>query len=378
MPLVKWACPEGKPTYGEAHEPKFCITECEDKCASPFLIAALTQSVRSNHHKGKYVSATSLTGGCSRKLQLERTIDYADYMKNSFYAYRGTVMHQVVEDAGAIKLDGVALGAWGYLTEWRMLIGYCFEHHGFSVPDTVRVEDESTWKDVSCPGCKKSRKKLADREWLLLGGTLDGLEPLWANFDEEAGVLECKLWDLKTMQDYAVSYFIKGDEKNQYHKHVKDAHFYQANIYKYLAERSAVPQALVDKGVKKIKLVESNIQAFSMGEFPRTGSKYMWKAHYTHDPSLWEIPPVHFKDDAWIEDHINREAREVYETLVKGDRLAKICGPESKKPGEHSWECRFCAFPGTQYCPNPSVEWAALESGKSPEEAFTEAKETSI
>lgn len=381
-PLTQWACPEGKPTYGEAHDPQHCITECADKCASPFLIAALTASAQGNHHRGKYISATMLSG-CKRKPFLERTIRYADIMKNSFYSYRGTVMHQVVEDASSyemINADGqsVSLDSFGYLTEWRMLIGFCFEHSGFAVPDTVTPFDESTWDAVVCPECKRSRRKKSEREWILLGGTLDGLEPLWKSFDKATGVLECILWDLKTMQEYAVGYFIKGDKKNKYHLHVKDAHFWQAQVYKYLAERSIPPKALRDSGVKEIKLVESNIQVFSMGQFPRTGSSYRWKAHWRHEEKNWPIPPIHFVSDEDIEEHVRVNARPIYESLILNQKRPPICEPEGNKPGEHSWECRFCAFPGSKYCPHPGKEWEALEAGESPAEAFNIAKGISI
>lgn len=282
-------------------------------------------------------------------------------------------MHQVVEDAGEIKLGGISLGALGYLTEWKMLIGYCFEHGGFRVADSVSPYDESTWESVACPECKRTRKKIADREWMLLGGTLDGLEPLWRDFDPEEGILYCVLWDLKTMQEYAVRYFIKGDDKNQYHRHVKDEHFAQAQVYKYLAERSKVPEVLAEKGVKQIKLVESNIQAFSMGEFPRTGSKYMWKEHYTHDDSLWDIPSVHFMEDEWIENHITSNGYQIYKSLILKEERATICPPEGNKKGEHSWRCRFCAFYGSAECPNPTLEWELLQSGMAAEEAFKQA-----
>lgn len=369
-PLVKWACPEGKPTYGEVHEPLFCVSECLDKCASPFLIAALTHSVQSNHHKGKYISATGLSG-CKRKLYLERSIPYADYMKNSFYAYRGTVMHQVVEDSSSVSLGGISLDDLGYLTEWKMLIGFCFQHGGFSLEDSVSPYDETTWDDVNCPQCKKSRVRHADREWILLGGTLDGLEPIWRNFDPDSGVLTAILWDLKTMQEYAVNYFIKGDSKNSYHPHIKDAHFLQAQVYKYLAERSTPPKALRDKGVKRIKLVESNIQAFSMGQFPRTGGSYMWKDHWTKPETSWDIPHIPFMQDDWIEEYIKVEGYPLYKSLILNEERPPICPPEGTKKGEHSWECRFCSFPGSKYCPNPEKEWELLQSGKSPEEAFS-------
>ena len=372
MPLVRWACPEGKETYGETHDPKYCITECSDKCASPFLIAALTSSVQTNHHKGKYISATSLSG-CNRKLYLERTTDYADYMKNSFYSYRGTVMHQVVEDAGNMEFEGISLGQLGYMTEWRMLIGFCFNHGGFSLHPDVDPFDENTWGKVNCPGCKKSRVPHKKREWILLGGTLDGLEPIWVEFKD--GTLPCVLWDLKTMQEYAVTYFIKGDKKNTYHRHVKDEHYLQAQVYKYLAERSTPPDTLVSQGVERLKLVESNIQVFSMGQFPRTGSSYRWKDHYTKPETDWDIPAITFMSDQDIEAYIKKAARPIYESLILNEKRPSICGPNSNKPDEHSWECRFCAFQGSKFCPNPAKEWDALLEGQEPEEAFRHSKE---
>lgn len=374
-PLVKWACPEGKPTFGESHPPEHCITSCDDKCASPFLIAALTHSVRSNHHRGKYLSATALSG-CKRKMYLERKLDYSEYMKNSFYSYRGTVMHQVVEDASSVRLGEFSLDELGYLTEWRMLIGFCFEHGGFALDSTVSPYDETTWEHVKCPQCSRSRVRLADREWVLLGGTLDGLEPLWKHFDPKTGVLLCILWDLKTMQEYAVNYFIKGDAKNSYHPHVKDAHFLQAQVYKYLSERSTPPDFLTKQGVKKIQMVESNIQAFSMGQFPRTGSSYMWKDHWRKPETLWEIPHIPFMEDEWTEEYIQVEAYPLYKSLILNEERPPVCAPEANKRGRHSWECDFCAFPDSKYCPNPAAEWAALQDGKSPDEAFTAATGT--
>lgn len=336
------------------------------------MIAALTSSVQGNHHRGKYISATALSG-CNRKLYLERKVSYADYMKNCFYSYRGTVMHQVVEDAGNIKLDGITLGELGYLTEWRMLIGFCFKHGGFALPETVTAFDEDSWDVVKCPQCSKSRIKLTDRQWILLGGTLDGLEPVWSDFDPDTGTLPCILWDLKTMQEYAINYFIKGDDKNTYHKHVKDPHFLQAQVYKYLVERSIPPQPLRDRGVLKLQLVESNIQAFSMGQFPRTGSSYMWKDHWRKQETVWDIPAVHLMDDTWICDYITEAAMPIYKSLILDEERPTICAPESKKPKEHSWECRFCAFENSKYCPNPIIEWEALQDGVDAEEAYIRA-----
>lgn len=366
---MKWACPPEKATHGEAHEPLYCISECTDKCASPFLIAALTHSVRTNHHKGLYISATALSG-CERKFFLERVLDYADYMKHSFYSYRGTVMHQVVEDASSVDLGGISLDTLGFLTEWRMATAFCFEHGAFELPQGVSPFDDKTWDKVTCPECRRSRRKLDSREWFILGGTLDGLEPIWKDFDEETGVLPAILWDLKTMQEYAASYFIKGNKKNKYHPHVKDEHYNQAQVYRYLAERSTPPEALAEKGVKRLRLVESNIQAFSMGHFPRTGSTYMWKEHYKKPEKKWTIPAIGFESDTWVEDYIKARAYPIYKSLIKRERRPTICEPDSNKPEEHSWQCRFCAFHKSTYCPNPSKEWALLQEGMDPDEAY--------
>ena len=374
-PLTAWACPEDKPTFGEFHEPRYCITECSHKCASPFLIAALTRSVRTNHHHGKYISATALSG-CKRKLYLERKLDYADYMKNAFYPYRGTVMHQVVEDSSQLEFEGIKLGQLGYISEWRMLIGFCFQHGGFDLPESVSPYDESTWTEALCHKCISSRVARKKRHVILLGGTLDGLEPVWRDFDESTGTLPCILWDLKTMQEYAVSFFIKGDDKNTHHPHVKDEHFYQAQVYKYLAERSTPPEELRERGVRRLKLVESNIQAFSMGHFPRTGSTYRWKDHWRHPEKSWDIPSVHFMEDTWIEDYIKTEAWPIYTSLILNETRPPICKPESNKTDKHSWLCNYCAFDSTKYCPNPKIEWEKLTEGSSSEEAFQAAKES--
>jgi hypothetical protein len=116
VPITKWACPPERPTFGNINTPEHCILECPHRCAAPHLISALTLANRNDHHKGKYLSVTSLSG-CERRLQLERNVDYADYMKNSLYSYRGTVMHSVLEDAAALELpNGVSLASLGYLT----------------------------------------------------------------------------------------------------------------------------------------------------------------------------------------------------------------------------------------------------------------------
>jgi hypothetical protein len=307
---------------------------------------------------------------------LERTVPYAEHMKNSFYAYRGTVMHAVVENASEVKLlQGRSLRELGYISEWQMACGFCLQHGGFWLPDGVEVFDESTWDKLVCPECKKSRVPKKKREVFILGGTLDGFEPHWDLFID--GTLFGVLWDLKTMKEYAVHYFVKGDDKNTYHRHVKDSHYLQGQVYKYLISRSPPPEDLKRLGVERVRLLESHIQAFSMGEFPRTGGQYRWRAHWKHEYTNWEIPGIDFKDDDWIEQYIKERARPIYKALILGEAPGKIIPSDEEKPDRHHWLCDYCAFQGSEFCPDPASEWEALKEGASEQEAFQLAKEKS-
>jgi len=367
-PLVRWACPENKPTFGETHEASHCITTCEDKCASPFMIAALTASNQRNHHRGKYISATSLSG-CVRKLQLERTVDYADFMQNSFYGYRGTVMHQVVEDSALVDLGELgSLESLGYLSEWRMSIGFCMEHGGFRLPAGSDATQDDAWLDTACPDCEPNNPT----QVLLLGGTLDGLEPIWDTFDPDEGTLDAILWDLKTMQEYAVRYFIQGDKKNVYHPNVKDGHYEQAQMYRYMAEICEPPQLLKDRGVKRLNLIEANIQVFAMNKFPRTGTHNSFKSGRSAEMDYF-VPEITFESNEWVEEYIRERALPIYHSLVTGEKRGPITEPTGGN--EHSWLCRFCAFYETEYCPDPTSEWKLLQENVVPDEAFIQVSQ---
>ncbi len=380
MALTHFKCPEGVPSVGEVHPFEFCIGECPNRCLSPYLIAAVASSNQRNHHKGKYVSATSLAG-CVRKLRLERTVDYALEPKLALYGYRGTVMHTVVEDATMWDgFGGKTLVDFGFLSEWNMKVGFCFIHGGFPLPDTVDATDQETWAQVECPGCYDDKIPLEKQEWFVLGGTLDGAEPLWNGredgipaFDPEEGTLYMVLHDLKTMKDYAIGKFVKGDDEATYHTHAKDDYYMQAQIYRYLAERSVPPEKLRQKGVKRLKFVEARLQAFAMGEFPYMGAGYVYKSGFGKNAKIgtYDIPVMDFRSDDWVEAYVRTNGRPIYDSLVTENTLGNPCEPDSKpKPGRHSWRCDFCAFTGTNACPNASVEWAALEEGKSPREAY--------
>lgn len=350
MPVTRFACPSTAPSFGEMHTPEFCITKCKNRCLSPFLIAALTASAKKNHHKGRYISATALSG-CVRKLKLERTVDYAEEFKNLLYAFRGTITHTVVEEAAELHLfEDKTLIDLGFISEWHMAIGFCFKHGGFALPSDIVVRDETTWDKLKCPHGKKC-------ECFILGGTLDGLEPHWDQFDAESGTLLMTLHDLKTMQQYAVGAFITGDKKATLHSHVKDDYVRQAQIYRYLCERSDPPEILKAQGVKQIKVFESRIQAFAMGEFPYTGAKYNYKSNWKAGVKEYEIPTISFLTDKWVEDYIKENALPIYESLITNKSEGAVCAPDSNSYGLHSWRCNFCAFHGSEFCEDPKKEW---------------------
>jgi hypothetical protein len=382
MPLVALACPPSAPTFGEAHEFAYCISECKNRCLSPYMIAALAASNERNHHVGRYVSITSLSG-CNRKLFLERTEDFAQEAKKVLYGYRGTVMHTVIEDAVSWQgLAGKSLHDLGYLTEWNMKVGFCFDHGAFSVPPDIDPDDIACLAQNGCPSCDALEIPRNEQIWFVLGGTLDGAEPLWKGgtyvvgevkvdvpaFDPEEGTLYMVLHDLKTMKDYAVNKFIFGDKEATLHSHTKDEYYKQAQCYRYLAERSIPPDSLTSKGVKRIRFVEARIQAFSMGEFPYMGAGYMARKHYKHELTSWFIPSITFENDKWVEEYVRKEARDIFDTLITQKRVAPITEPSGRN--EHSWKCDFCSFFKSEFCPNPAKEWAELQAGITQEDAY--------
>lgn len=373
MPIKMFACPPGKPTYGSVNEPVHCITECKHQCYSPHLMAAIVASNQKNHHFGRYVSATALSG-CKRRLQLERTVDYAEEFQNLYAAFRGTITHTVIEEATTVDLGGGrSLRDFGFLTEWRMVVGFCLrEGHGaFRIPGDTDTEDLASYATLSCSKCAEAG--LPDNEFtIILGGTLDGGEPKWDKLDAANGILPAKLHDIKTQKEYALALFIKGDPKNSLHPQIKDDYVKQARVYKYLAYHAEPPEELRAKGVTRVDFDESHIQAFSMGEAPWTGGgTYRWKSHYTHPVKDWPMFPIDLGTPEWVEEYIRGEAAEILDTLIYNRRRAKIIDEDRASNGAHNFRCNYCPFYGSTLCPNPSIEWKMLHvEGKSADEAF--------
>lgn len=410
MPVVKFACPPGKKKYGQAFPVVYCITECDEKCMSPYLMAAIAASNQRNHHKGRYLSATSLTS-CARKLRLERTVPYAEYFSQLYYAFRGTITHTVIEEAALVDLgDGKSLIDYGFLSEWRMQIGFCFKHGGFPISPELDPSDLASLEEIECLICTAEGTPKDQQEVFILGGTLDGAEPLWNGgkvfswpkvyeylknggdpkklyagewdefmdevppFDPETGVLYCRLHDLKTLMEYAVNYMVKGDPKNALHAQIKDAYVIQARIYAYLAARSIPPERLRERGVKQLRMASSDIQGFAMGTAPWTGGgPFVWKDNYRNPKKAWPMFPVDLGTEEWVENFIRERARPIYDSLILGKTRGPVCEPEPSSKGSHNWHCDHCVFHGSADCPNPGLEYQLIQEGMDPEEAFQRA-----
>jgi hypothetical protein len=278
-------------------------------------------------------------------------------------------MHSVMEDASKWQgIHGKSLIDLGYLCETQVKIGFCFEHGWFAVPEDVDASDPQTWGALCCP---TGRDDGSDCDWFMLGGTLDGGTPV--GFEDDGKTVLMDIEDLKTMKDYAVNKFIFGDDDATFHTHTKDEYFLQAQLYRYLGERAPVPPQLRALGVERIRFVRARIQAFSMGEFPYMGTRYMARKHWKHDYTPWEIPAIEFMPDEWVEDYIRKNGRPIYDSLLTDRERAPICEPSGNKQGNHSWRCGLCPFHKTEYCPDPIKEWKALQNGATEEEAFKAA-----
>ena len=379
MPVKFFACPEDKKKHGEYHDVEYCVTQCDEQCFSPFLMTAIYGVNIRNHHKGRYVSATALSG-CKRKLKLERTVDYAEEYQNLYAAFRGTITHTVIEEAMETQFpSGNTLSSLGAIAEWNMIVGFCLKdgHGAFDVDPDTDPDDLAFYAQNSCPKCDAEGCPIQEQLWILLGGTLDGgfpvFDPLAPDtatiFIDEDGTAHYKLSDLKTMKEYAISKFVKGDSENTLHPQIKDDYVRQARVYTYLASRARVPAQLAARGIKRIKMVRSDIQAFAMGEAPWTGGgTYRWKDHFKNPLKDWPMYPIDLADDAWVEQYIRENAAVILDSFI----LDQSRGPVRDE--SQAWLCNgYCSFAGTDYCPNPDLEAGLIRQGMDPEAAFQEA-----
>jgi hypothetical protein len=301
-------CPPGSPTHGEDHPIAHCMGRCEHPCVAPPLLAAIVKADRANHHAGAYISATMLTGksSCARQVVLERTRDYRVEPRQKWWAFRGGIVHALIEGAEDAAIP------YGWLQELRL--------------KTTLTCDDGVTVDI--------------------GATVDCYNPV-----------SRKLLDFKSMADVKVMSFIKGTPVNRwatpgiYSPHLDDAHVLQTNIYRWVLSRCKIPDDIrADLRELGIEIDSETwpvpdklyIQAISMQELPLSGGTY-WPQRAKEGYTIDEVPVIPLDE---LEDMIRPRARQWYSYLVEGVHPPVV-------DEDDAWLCRSCGHNGELYTGAP-------------------------
>jgi hypothetical protein len=219
-----------------------------------------------DHHTGKRISATMLTGGCKRQTLLKRSIPFYVEPKRALPAYRGRLIHLIAEEAKDI------MEQFGWQIEFPL-----------ELPCTTM-----------------------SGEWILCG-TLDA----WAGPDET-------LYDIKSLQEYAVKLMVSGKNNGIWSNHIPDYYIVQLNIYRYMAKMLGLFEA------KRLRL-----QVVSFGDLILTGTSPAVRLQkgYKSSVDTYDIPDVPILSDSVIEEIIEVEGDHWYRILFEGEK-APIRDPD--------------------------------------------------
>lgn len=289
--LKGFICPSHGEEPGRENKLSYCLNKCKSKCTAPPILAAMSKQEKENPHKGKIISVTMLTGGCKRQTFLSRTKDYYKEPSDQLPLFRGTLIHELVEAGGTPQVKKA-----GYLLEHHMEIDFTTE--------------SGTWT---------------------LSGTLDILD-----------TKEETLYDVKTLQEYAVGVLVKGKQNGRWSKHVSDSYVLQANIYRYMAKKLGIAD------VKRLRL-----QIIGFGKLIITGSfttMIEFKKNVGRTETQYDIPDIPILADELLEHIIKTEGEEWYKILYSKETSPPVCSEE------WSWLCKKCYFKGTKHCPDPDSE----------------------
>lgn len=289
--LKGFVCPPHGEEPGRKNKINYCLTKCTKKCAAPPLLAAMLEQEKQNPHAGNVISATMLTGGCKRQTYLRRTVDYYEEPDNKLPLFRGTLIHKLVE-AGNTKQVQKA--------------GFLLEHHM-----EMDIETQSG-------------------KWIL-SATSDIID-----------TKEKVLYDVKTLQEYALNLLIKGKERGKWSTHIPDSYTLQANIYRYMAKKLGI----VD--IKRLRL-----QIIGFGSLIITGSSTTLREYKKRKglvETTYDIPDVPILPDETVEYCIKVEGEEWYKILYSQTLYPSVCNDD------WSWLCKKCVFKGTKHCPDPDKE----------------------
>lgn len=104
------------------------------------------------------------------------------------------------------------------------------------------------------------------------------------------------------------------------------------------------------------------------------GGTYRWRDNYRNPLRDWPMYPIAFRDTAWVEAYIRRNGAPIVPALLTQTARGDIVAPEpGAANGAHNWQCNYCAFYGSDVCPNPAREWLLLDAGVDSETAFQRA-----
>lgn len=284
-PLIGWRCPPYGESEGRANKISYCKNKCSVPCTAPHLLQVMLDQEKANPHKGNLISVTMLTGGCKRKVFLERTVDYYLEPDRKLPTFRGSLIHELVS-----QVDPKVAKRSKWLVEEHM---------------ELPVETKSgAWS---------------------LSATID--------FYEAA---RKTIYDLKTLQDYAVNKMITGKESGTWSPNIPDPYVKQLNLYRYMAHE-----------LKRFRVNRLRLQVIGFGRLFLTGTtvKYGPKK----DLQIYEIPDVPILPKATVEEWIQTEGDEWFRILFK-----KESAPVRSE--EYKWLCYSCPFYKSEYCPDPEAE----------------------
>ena len=323
MPLEGYVCPEGGEAPGRQNAVTYCLTQCQQPCVTPPLLAAMYKADVENYHQGDYISASMLAGsGCSRQVLLERYEPFYDLPTKRYWPFRGTHAHAIVEGAADM------LAPYGWLQEIRMSTVLEYD-------EPAPIFDEATgW----FTGTYDQTKRLQ----VVVRGTCDAYNPVTQT-----------LVDCKSMSDKKVEMMIKGSTPGTWSAHLQDSWIAQLNIYRYLISKTPVPRP-VKTAFKKAGLPaiagktfpapdRLYIQGIAMMHHPVSGSKLAFKEP-RRGVNVYEIDHVPVWELDEIEAYIRPRALEWYRALALKEMPPVV-------PVEKAWLCKGCAFNGTACLP---------------------------
>lgn len=306
---------------GQQNEPAYCLGHCPNPCVSPPLLAKMWDLEQRNHHKGSYLSASSIAGdGCARQTWYERqpNVDFYEQPKRRFWPTRGTVIHGLIEGVQHV------VAPFGWMQELRMAVPLQFPEY------PAPVFDQGKWT-----GDYDSTQHLT----VYLGGTTDAYNPYrrW-------------LHDFKSCDEYKVRAFLRGAWANEYHAYVKETWFWQLQIYAWMVAQTHIDRehaaAFAAHGLPALPgptfpyPERLQLQVISMMEIPLTATDRAYQ--YKPDPKKRDLEDAYVTDvpvlpPNEVEAFIRPRALQWYRWLVLNEEPPVV--DKSKW-----WMCKGCPF----------------------------------